>query len=76
MGVQKISGKDVRNMKAHSLIKRGPASSSQQIQHLRGGTEKNGGGWRGVQGGPGVSRGGPGGSRGGPGGPEVGRKNG
>ena len=37
MRVQDISGKDVHNMKARSLIKRGPASS-QQIQHLRGGT--------------------------------------
>ena len=37
MRVQEISGKDVHNMKARSLIKRGPASS-QQIQHLRGGT--------------------------------------
>ena len=44
MRVQEISGKDVHNMKARSLIKRGPASS-QQIQHLRGGT-----GVQGVQG--------------------------
>ena len=37
MRVQEILGKDVRNMKARSLIKRGLASS-QQIQHLRVGT--------------------------------------
>ena len=61
MRVQEISGKDVHNMKARSLIKRGPASC-QQIQHLRGGTGSRGcrasrarmrGG---VQGGPGTSR--------------------
>ena len=70
MRVQEISGKDVHNMKARSLIKRGPASS-QQIQHLRGGT-----GVQGIQEKHGKTRkrqdeggcrGGSGGSRGGPG---------
>ena len=44
MRVQDISGKDVRNMKECSLLKRGPNSVGQarQIEDLRGG--------RGVQG--------------------------